>query len=1480
MRPQLRRVGLLVIALLGLALVLCPGPALAAACSSGGTGNWSTITWSCGHVPVAGDDVTIVSPNAVTVDVATAILSLTVNNGGVLNLGSSAGLGILVVKGDLVNGGTIKNDATATGVNSITVGGRWTNNGTFTAGTTTPRIDVILNAASPAVIGGTSTTTFLNLTVAGTSTETLGHAETVTGILTLASGTLDPSTFTLTVNSTVTCGAGTIADSAAGTVSYQGPAGQNVCAGNYSNLTFNNNAKTLAASGTIAIARTFAAGTGNSVLTDGSTISFDGTAAQAIPALTYYNLDISSTNTATLAAGTTTVAGILSLTSGTLAVSTRTLIANGAVTCGGATITSSNGGTVSYQGPAGQTVCAGTYGNLTLGNSDHTLAATGTIGIAGTFIPGTGTITVTGSTVNFNRAGAQSIPAFTFNNLTISASGISTLTGDVTANGTLSLSGGTLAVGANTLTANGTVTCAGGALTSGATGIVNYAAAGAQTVCASANYGILRTSGSGSKTLAGNVATAGTVTVGAGTTLDQGSSTFTLTSGGRMTVNGAFQNTGTGTLTLTGGLTNNGTFLVDGGGAGCGSATRATITSAAVQTWTGGGSFQLIDVQITRQNNQVAPNNAITAFNSAQTTSTNFNTTVNATCANAPTAVRLVSLTATVYGNRVLLRWQTAMETNNIGFRLYREAADASSPITPHLISGSALMTGLRATVSGGRSYVWWDDLPGGADARSTRYWLADVDLRGGQTFHGPVVPNLSNDPPPDVRNAPHLPQLAGSTGGPIGISALGSSVQGGPAGRGLRSLAPATPTSTAVQWALASARALKIGISHPAWYRVTGQDLLGYGLASVDPAHLQLFADGQQIPLVTRSLAHGRAIVPESTVEFYGTGLDSQWSSERAYWLAAGSRDGRRIGKVSAQATTAAPASFAFTVESAPKVIYFPALMNGDGDKYFGPIVSTDASAPTTLALDVRYADSAGKATLEVAVQGVMDGAHLVAVLLNGQSLGQVEFNGQELGTAHLQIDQAVSLVEGTNQVALVAQGGDMDLSLVASVGLTYWRRYVADGNTLAMTAPGDSRLVVGGFSSSSVRVMDVTDPGNPYELSATVRSDGTSGYALVTNVAGPGIRHLLAFSDEAIASSASLKTNSPSSWHSADKAANLVILTHAAVVDALSPLVRLRQGQGYIVAVVDVDDVYDEFSFGNKTPQAMRDFLALATSTWRKRPGFVLLAGSASGDPRNFLGYGDVDLVPTKFVEATYNQTASDDWFVDFNDDGLPDMAIGRLPVRDSTQAAAVVQKLIGYSRTAGADWRKTALLVSGPASDDFDFPAATDAVAAQIPASMFLTQVFRGDFADDSLAHAAVMGAFNQGALLVNYMGHSSETAWQGNLLTTEDVRLMTNGSRLPFVSSMTCWTGWFADPYGETLGEALLEAPQGGAIAVWASSGLTEPAGQQTMDTELMRLLFSGRKPTIGEATTRAKAATGDLDVRRTWILLGDPTTRLE
>ncbi len=57
-------------------------------------------------------------------------------------------------------------------------------------------------------------------------------------------------------------------------------------------------------------------------------------------------------------------------------------------------------------------------------------------------------------------------------------------------------------------------------------------------------------------------------------------------------------------------------------------------------------------------------------------------------------------------------------------------------------------------------------------------------------------------------------------------------------------------------------------------------------------------------------------------------------------------------------------------------------------------------------------------------------------------------------------------------------------------------------------------------------------------------------------------------------------------------------------------------------------------------------------------------------------------------------------------------------------------------------------------------------------------------------------------------------------------------------------------------------------------------MTELEGQAEINRELFRLLFDGESLTLGEATMQAKSATSDPDVRKTWILFGDPTTRLK
>jgi hypothetical protein len=85
----------------------------------------------------------------------------------------------------------------------------------------------------------------------------------------------------------------------------------------------------------------------------------------------------------------------------------------------------------------------------------------------------------------------------------------------------------------------------------------------------------------------------------------------------------------------------------------------------------------------------------------------------------APTAVNLISFTATRFDNRVLLEWKTGFEVNNLGFKVYREEAGARVPINKEMIAGSALVAGSNVAIEAGQSYAWWDEKPGSCRARS-----------------------------------------------------------------------------------------------------------------------------------------------------------------------------------------------------------------------------------------------------------------------------------------------------------------------------------------------------------------------------------------------------------------------------------------------------------------------------------------------------------------------------------------------------------------------------------------------------------------------------------------------------------------------------------------------------------------------------------------------------------------------------------------
>jgi hypothetical protein len=853
------------------------------------------------------------------------------------------------------------------------------------------------------------------------------------------------------------------------------------------------------------------------------------------------------------------------------------------------------------------------------------------------------------------------------------------------------------------------------------------------------------------------------------------------------------------------------------------------------------------------------------------------------------TAVRLTSFIATRYEGGVLLNWKTGYEIDNLGFHVYREVNGERTRVTRSMIAGSGLMAGQGTAVNAEQTYATWDRDPAAADP-SAVYYLEDLDLNGTKTMNGPVTPvDGGLQAPPVTVTSTSMRELGhrSKRRGRINEERGARLERRHNADRSAKVVRPASELET--QRALAAQPAVKIGVNHPGWYRVTQAELVGAGLdRRLDPRTLRLFVDGVEQAISVTGDEDGRFDAAD-VIEFYATGVDTPYADTRTYWLTSGGRQGKRAAvqirpALRAQAVTRG--GFDFTLQQKERSIYFAALRNGDAENWFGALVSEE---PADLSFELPNVATLGaSAELEVTLQGVTDSSasaldHLVAVQVNGAEVGRLEFDGQALGTQSFPLPAGL-LHEGANTVTLVAEGGEQDISLVDVVRLRYAHAYRADADLLRFSAEAGGTITVGGFASKAIRVVDITDPLAAEELRGVVGSDDSLS-AITVRLSGAGARTLLAFTDATAASPLFVRANQPSTWYSASNSADYLVVSHADFADTVAPLIARRIKSGLSVARIDIEDVYDEFSFGEKTPYALKDFIKRARDAWRKKPQFLLLVGDATLDPRDYDGQGDADFVPTKQVPMAQValETASDDWFADADDDGLPEVAVGRLPVRTQEQAETMVTKILEYEDGDGTGWTRRVLLVSGHNDEPTsDFEQSNTSLQRLIPSEYTVRHVV-SDGTEGDTARVQILDAVNEGQSIVNYIGHGSVRVWgREALLTSDDVsHSWLNAGRLPLVVAMNCLNGFFHGIYDEeSLAETLLRTPGAGAVATWASSGVTESSMHTRVNQELFRLLFSDPTLTIGQAAALAKRVVPDRDVRRTWIFFGDPALRLK
>jgi uncharacterized repeat protein (TIGR01451 family) len=904
------------------------------------------------------------------------------------------------------------------------------------------------------------------------------------------------------------------------------------------------------------------------------------------------------------------------------------------------------------------------------------------------------------------------------------------------------------------------------------------------------------------------------------------------------------------------------------------SSTQGTCTqTAGVVTCTVGTMLNAGVVTITVTTTAITPSQAVnTAVVNSATPDPilSNNTATITTLIEFPNAVRMGGFTAAQTANGVLLSWDTGGELHNLGFNVYRDVAGEKVRLNPSLIAGSSLLMREALEQHAAKTYGWIDH---SADAGGL-YWLEDVDLSGTRTMHGPVsTQGVAAVPRGQAMTRAitiqELGQVSSSLTGASSANSLLSRVRETVAQPGISE----STQSTGFQ--LAAQPAMKIIVDHEGWYRITQPQLMDAGLSpAADARSLHLFAEGVEQPIRVTGAGFG----PQAAIEFYGTAIDTPYSAQRVYWLTLSNQPGMRVPDASASGSAGPQAqSFIQTLELKPRSTYFAALLREDTDNFFGPLIS-----PTSSVLTFNVSNlAAGSGTLFIALQGVTQAqSHDVTVAVNGATLGDVNFDGQQKGKASFGIPAGI-LTSGSNTITLTAQQGENDLSLVDYVDISFPHTFTAESDLLKFQAGAGDSVTVGGFLHPPTRLVDVTDPAQPFQVAfRTTTQNGNYVLRAVVPWSSAGTHKLLALSDTQFAAPVALAPHRPSSLHTMQSGAEVVILTAAQFTAQVQPLAALHQAEGKSAALINMDDVYDEFNFGERTPYAVRNFLRTATSAWKNKPHYLLLAGDASVDPRDYLGFGFFDFVPTKIVVTAELKTASDDWFSDFDNTGFAKIATGRLPARTTADAQTMVAKILGYSNSQGGSWTNQSLMVTDIDDPSVSFSQAAQAVQRMLPQTMNVTDVF-ASVVGPATAKQDILAGINSGQLLVNYNGHGSVQIWSGSdLFDDKAASSLTNGNRLPVFVIMNCLNGFFHDVYTESLAESLMLARNGGAVAVWASSGLTVPDPQFQMDQVLMQTLFAQPSIRLGDAVLFAKSGIGDQDVRRTFILFGDPLTRLK
>ena len=343
------------------------------------------------------------------------------------------------------------------------------------------------------------------------------------------------------------------------------------------------------------------------------------------------------------------------------------------------------------------------------------------------------------------------------------------------------------------------------------------------------------------------------------------------------------------------------------------------------------------------------------------------------------------------------------------------------------------------------------------------------------------------------------------------------------------------------------------------------------------------------------------------------------------------------------------------------------------------------------------------------------------------------------------------------------------------------------------------------------------------------------------------------------------------------------ILIIAPGAFISALEPLVNLKESQGHPVNLVPL-------SVTGTTPESIKTYISYAYHNWPSPPTFVILVGDVNNGYLSMPAF--TGLASETVTDLYYGAVDGEDW--------IPDIFVGRLPARGTTQLNIMIDNLIAYNNLLGTEgWVKKAAFLASNDTNYWDLAEATQNYVIQThtqPAGYVGTFPTSPQAGGDKLyghtfnaGNTDVINAVNNRRALVSYTGHGSTVSWGTPGYSQSNIRSISHTGVFSVVTSFACVTGDFSTT--ESFGETWLLQPNKGAVAFIGSSSSSYWGPDDTLERAMMDSLYSGRDHAniVGSfrfdglmAVEASRPGTGTAQSLYYWEsynLLGDPSLEM-